>query len=306
VNAPVTAQNIAGHPQVPKGSKNGSQRRSRAGDTPPQGSATPAPANAASTCGVCGAGVKHDRFLCSRCVNRLADDLRAYTRQRHETSLVDELSVTATRQSRMTAPGDGSRATERPLPFDERAALILSDDVAWLIDACHRFGADDELTTSGDADACALWLWSHVELIAAHASGVVFAHDAARRSTRAVRAIDRPPGTWYAGRCVECASDLYAAEGAATVECRACHTNHDVEVQRERLLIAVEDRLATASEICRAVHLLDRPVTRSMIDHWVERGQLMRRGRSGAGHFMYRIGDVLTLVASSPIGGNRR
>lgn len=248
-----------------------------------------------STCGVCGAPV-HDAYICRRCTSVLADDLIVYTRA--STSLVDELTVTATRQARMTRPGDGGRSSERPLPFDERASTILADDAAWLSSACVAFGAPALLVVETSPGVCAEWLWRHVERIATYPHAIGFAHDAARRAKRAVRAIDRPPGTWYAGRCIECSHDLYAAEGAGVVECRSCGTTHDVEAQRARLLQAVEDRLATASEICRAVHLLDRPVTRSQIDHWVDRGLIARRGRSTAGHFLYRIGDVLTLVAS--------
>jgi hypothetical protein len=258
-----------------------------------------------STCGVCGSAENSDRYVCRSCTNELANDLLGWTRQRAETSLVDELTVTATRQARMSRPGDGGRSSERPLPFDERTSSIVRDDVSWLLGGCRAFGASDAIVNTGRHDVWALWLFTHVELIATHPAGVLFAQDAGRRATRAVRAIDRPPGTWYAGRCVECAHDLYAAEGAAVVECRACGTRHDVEQQRERLLEAVEDRLATASEICRAVHLLDRPVTRSQIDHWVARGQLVRHGKSPVGHNLYRIGDVLTLVAVTTFGGKR-
>lgn len=258
-----------------------------------------------STCGVCGAVENGDRYVCRACTAELANDLLGWTRQNDESSLLDELTVTATRQARMSRPGDGGRSSERPLPFDERTSSIVRDDVSWLLTACRTFGTSTAIVESGRADLWALWLLSHVELIAAHVAGVAFAHDAARRSQRAVRAIDRPPGTWYAGRCVECSHDLYAAEGAAVVECRSCGTRHDVEAQRERLLEAVEDRLATASEICRAVHLLDRPVTRSQIDHWVARGQLVRHGKSAGGHNLYRIGDVLTLVATTTIGSKR-
>jgi hypothetical protein len=293
VNGSVSAQNRTGRPEGHAPGVIASETRSEA---------------AQSVCGVCGAPVRGDRFVCSACTTDLANYLLGWTRAGASTSLLDELTVTATRQARMTRPGDGGRSSERPLPFDERTSSLVADDSAWLLSALRTFGAAREIVDVADAgrhDLAALWLYAHVELIAAHAHGVLFAHDAARRSTRAARAIDRPPGTWYAGRCVECTHDLYAAEGAAFVECASCGTRHDVEQQRERLLAAVEDRLATASEVCRAVHLLDRPVTRSQIDHWVERGQLARRGRSTGGHFLYRIGDILTLVATTSIGGRR-
>jgi predicted RNA-binding Zn-ribbon protein involved in translation (DUF1610 family) len=253
-------------------------------------------------CGSCGAALNDDRYLCADCGHTAREALHAYSHREQTSSgrapnLLDELSTTATRQNRTAPADDGARPTDRPMPFAPYAAQVLADDTRHLIRSAKLYGAPALLWRTHNAPACARWLSTHLDQVAGRPDAGRFALDIAARYARAVQAIDRPADTWYAGRCTTCDADLYALDGATRIDCTTCTTSHDVNAQRELLLNAVGDTLATATEICRAVHLLDRAVTRSQIDNWVARSQLIRRGRNTDGHHTYRVGDVLDLVA---------
>lgn len=263
------------------------------------------------TCGVCGKVVNLDRYVCAPCITdgRAALDLYAGTLRlgrgetAGQTSLLRELQTTATRQARMNRPDDTSRPTERPLPFNERAAAILADDTAWLDTAAAALDITPRRPDQRGAPLAAL-IAQHLPKHAGRPAAVMIVAEARRRAARAQAVIDRPAITWFAGKC-ECGTDLYAREGAAAVECRACGRVHDVEARRAYLLTLVEDRLATVAELCRAVHLFEQPVTRSQITNWSSRGQLAKRGVNRNGHTVYRIGDVLNLLATSARTGKR-
>lgn len=101
---------------------------------------------------------------------------------------------------------------------------------------------------------------------------------------------------------VPCEEDLYVVQGASTVRCRTCGTEHDVEYRRKVLREHVEDQLATVAELTTAVSNLARPVSKDTIKSWVRRDRLVERGRRPSPHdddgvALYRVGDVLELLA---------
>lgn len=112
------------------------------------------------------------------------------------------------------------------------------------------------------------------------------------------RTIDTRGGQQYAGPCDVCERDMYAATGAAVVECKPCGVSHDMADRREWLLSAAEDRLATAAELARAVSGLGQPVTAATIRQWASRGRLAAHGMDGT-RPRYRVGDVTQLVRES-------
>lgn len=252
-------------------------------------------------CALCGASVPAQALICGGCQARTADALLAYWHRAptpfgRAPNLLDELTTSLTRQSRMALASDGARSTERPLPYDTRVADVHADDTRWLIAAAEKAGAPKLIVRMKNPAVCARWLWSRIDTLMRSNDAPVIAEEALYRHRRAYAVIDRPPEAWFAGRC-RCGADLYAADRASVIECRSCFAIYDVAEQRAKLLAGVEDMLATATEICRAVGLLDKPVTRSQLDNWHARGQLARRGRSPAGHHLYRVGDVLDLLA---------
>lgn len=111
-------------------------------------------------------------------------------------------------------------------------------------------------------------------------------------------AIDSRPPQVYAGPCDVCRRDMYAKEGAATVECRLCSLTYEMGPRRDYLLDLVADQLATASMLSAALATLGEPVTPDAIRKWAERGRLIAKGKDHRGRPTYRVEDVRRLAAT--------
>lgn len=255
----------------------------------------------------CGAKLRGDRRLCSDCAAQAVERLvRLYRHEDSQVSLLDELALTATRQSRMTLPTGGSHGYEMPLVFHVAAAAHYRLLGAFLRRSARHYRLDgytdslsERVRRSDTPYAYAAWLQSTAWPNILRSDDVGnFMDELVSVTDEAMRIIDRPPDQWFAGPCSACKADLYADEHAATVTCATCHNAFDVAEQRERLLAHVDDVLATASEISRAVHLTGAPVTPSRITNLFHRGQLVRHGRNRAGDHLYRMGDVLTVLSN--------
>lgn len=108
-------------------------------------------------------------------------------------------------------------------------------------------------------------------------------------------AIDSRPPQVYAGPCDVCRKDMYAQQGAETVECKLCHLSYPMDERRQTLLSKVADQLDTAANISAAVTDLGENVTPEVIRKWAERGRLLAKGKDHRGRPTYRVGDVLDL-----------
>lgn len=117
------------------------------------------------------------------------------------------------------------------------------------------------------------------------------------------RLVDRPADKLFAGYCTECDQALHARIGAPMVNCRTCDKDYSVEATRDAMWIEAQDRLATASEIARAISWLGREsVSAERIRKWVQRERLERKGSimlNGRELPTYRIGDVAALVEAA-------
>ncbi|MGZ4518890.1 MAG: hypothetical protein ACXVX9_12180 [Mycobacteriaceae bacterium] len=108
-------------------------------------------------------------------------------------------------------------------------------------------------------------------------------------------AIDTKPPQSYAGRCDVCRKDMYAEQGAESVECKVCRINYPMADRRDHLLSLVADQLDTASNLSAAITELGENVTPEVIRKWAERGRLIAKGKDHRGRPTYRVGDVLEL-----------
>ncbi len=230
--------------------------------------------------------------------------------------LYDELLVTLTRQSNTGTASIGwvSGDTETSVPFHTAASdtRIAADN---LIGTWARTVADLHshlsLTAATTAEA-AQWLATFPGLLAEHPAAGEMYSDVTGIVARIQRVIDRPPDKVYVGQCGAdllededgeprlCERDLYANPNRAWVECPDCGGSWDVADRKQFLLQAVEDQLATPSEISRALSRLNEPVSASMIRGYAHRGSL----NSHPPHPLdskhrprYRVGDVLDLLA---------
>jgi len=218
-------------------------------------------------------------------------------------TLLDELDVTITRQSRMVA-ANGARPTERPLPYAveaSRAHAALAEALTrWAgVYGVARFGTG--IARSGAPRACARYLVAMLPAVARHPDAGQMSNELGRHAERGRRMIDRPPDVMYVGICSAggCDRDLYAHVDAPMITCPQCGAGHDVAERRQVMLNAVEDELATTVEIVRAVATYgpDGAVLRvATVSKWRQRGRLVIRGVSRRGEPLYRVGDVLDLM----------
>lgn len=118
------------------------------------------------------------------------------------------------------------------------------------------------------------------------------------------RCVDAPPRLRYAGPCWEQAEDggqcdveLYALDDAATVRCPGCRSVHDMGLRRVWLLQEAQDALANAATLAAALSSLDKQVTSSMIRNYADRGRIVAHGHDQQGRPVYRVGDVLDVLA---------
>lgn len=262
-----------------------------------------------SKCGGCGALVS--QWLCTSCVTELREGIAriALPGKYNRANLLDELDTVISRQARMSSKGRRGKGAEQPMIVDLRAAHEHEQLVHIVRRAFVLVGLVSYARTAhgtyrwpAGARAQALIAAQNVERIVMHPECVGLLTDMRTRIAEATRVIDRPPDQWYIGQCTAqldngvCTRDLYAREGASSVRCPGCRTEHDVSQRRAVLLEAVENVLATATEIARAVHLLPTPVTRATIYSYAHRGRLVQKGTSTRGEPLYRVGDVLDLV----------
>jgi hypothetical protein len=265
---------------------------------------------------ICNKPIRDSRHVCVSCASQLERVLA------ETPSLAEDLETTRLRQSRTGGHNiGGGHSTDRPLPWSEAAsfavATLRSTLVAWAQIVVDERGVSWPHDTLPDISA---FLLRHLDWLTHHpdAAEAVDELSFATRQARAV--IDRAPDHWYAGRCehvdleaqVEaivtstpgpppCPEELYVKAGAQTVTCRTCSTEHDVTQRRQKLVRRVEDQLATASELTSAVSNLVRPISLNTIKSWVRRKRLTEHSKGPDGVALYRVGDVLDLLAADAL-----
>lgn len=274
----------------------------------------------AALCQVCRAPTGDETSLCTSCTDTLQADLADLA------AYAVELEIALAKQSRIEAS-----TTSRP----EAPELLDPRDQPWLGVAVQALAYDDRASDAlhrltntvttwarildlGDLPAhptperLARWLLARTERIRSHEAGGQIANDMHREARQAAAAVDRPAERMYAGPCdvedadgIPCPGELYAEDGQPSIVCRECGITHDVLERRGVLLKAAEDVLARASMIAIAVTSLGEPVTPQRIYNWRDRGRLMPKGRDVAkdgeteGEYVYRVGDVLDLLAEA-------
>jgi hypothetical protein len=249
-------------------------------------------------CAACTAPVGTGHTLCPMHVDDLGVLLRRIP------AVLDDLDVTITRQARLAQQSDGARSTTRPLPFAIEAARAHHDLSIAAGRWAEAFGVQTYgagIARSGAPRACARYLERLVPVIVRHPDSGALLRDLVALVDRAERCIDRPPELVYVGVCSVdgCDHDVYAHVDAAEVTCSKCHARHDVAQRRAIMLAAVEDQLATATEIARAVATYggtDDHVEVSTIWKWKQRGRIIVRGVAARGEPRYRVGDILDVI----------
>lgn len=240
----------------------------------------------------CGKPTRDQRTLCDDCIEQLARSLG------NVPAVIAELDITLSRQRRFT--DEHSNSDGDALPYNlaaSRARTRLTDalsSVATRLSVTLHHAQPANLTGDNLAALSAYLLRQLNQLVtqpwAADALNITRVVD------HCINVIDRPPARIYAGPCDTCGHDLYARSGKRDVTCYDCGLVYDLAARREWLLSVVEDQLATAVEIARALTTLELPVTAERIRQWKHRERIEARARDRLGRPLYRVGDIIELV----------
>lgn len=251
-----------------------------------------------------------DAFVCRPCAADTLGQLVSVA------WLTDQLAITLARLDRIGAASEtATPSTDGPSPLHYPAVQALSTLLhtlkPWSLSVAERVGVNPP-----DRDDP----WTHARALATLLDRARYMPDAGQlvdEVTYAVRearkVIDRPPPLFYAGPC-ECGRDLYCRADdrgrpvATIIRCQACRAQYDTTQRRAWLLDLVEDRIATVTEIARALPAVyGHPIRLNTLRVWITRGRLIPRGWLHNGRVypkpqaerdrpLCRIGDVLDLV----------
>jgi hypothetical protein len=243
----------------------------------------------------------HERRICSICAGNLERDLAEMP------ALLDDLSVTLSRQARIGGHTNGSRAFERPLPYDPRASeagdVLRSTLVGWvreLHDGAEYWPVDS-------LHGMALWLHGRLARLLDHPAAEEAVDEFRFAVDLCKRAIDRPPVRIYAGTCGidGCDIALYAKPMSPDVDCPGCGHRHSVAERRETMLAALDGMLLTIGEIVNlATYLgdgMERKRTRNLLDKWVERRRITPHSVDREGRPLYPFGETVRAVLATPM-----
>lgn len=245
----------------------------------------------------CSKPTREDSYMCADCKDALWRALG------NVPALVDELEVSLTKQTRFTTQTSSARvSTAPPLPYDPAASRTLDTlhtQLTKLTQLCIKRNIesrDYQQRTPGETSvSMSAWLMWRVDALAAQPD-IDSAQQLVRVVQKAEYVIDRPPERTYAGPCDDCGRDLYAEHSKQTVICHHCGISYDLAARRQWLLRVVNDRLATATEIARALTSLELPVTAERIRQWKHRERIDVVSHDRLGRPLFRVGDIVELL----------
>lgn len=209
-------------------------------------------------------------------------------------ALAGELVTTLTRQT-ATGGRNGGRGSERPLPYDQGASEAL-DVLRGTLEAWGR-----EIGVRGTPAA----LLAGLDALLAHPDAGQAVEEIAAARRNALRAVDHHRELLYAGTCDVggCTAQIYAQPDRATVRCRACGTDHDIQERQHHMLDALHARLCTIREIVRLAawsgEFPDSKRTDDLLRQWAHRGKLTAAGLDLHGRETYPFGTVIEELRKS-------
>lgn len=261
-------------------------------------------------CETCGRTVADGATICVGCAYKLdaaIADVAAYR------GLAYDLELAITRQTQFGTKGGGSRATETPVAFDQRASEAAQHLkgvlVTWAILIAEETGAE---LPADDLARIAAWLRPRVGWLRHHVAGAEAWDEILQAVKEARHVVDRPAETLYAGPCDTCERALYARPGAAYVTCRTPECDgleYPVEDRRRWMRDQCEDLIGGASYVAAVCAGLGVKVSPSAIRKWAEpkRDRLRpcdyapSRTSNGKPRPLYRVGDVIRVAAGEDI-----
>ncbi|WP_190824666.1 hypothetical protein [Saccharopolyspora pogona] len=254
---------------------------------------------------VVGCGRQSAQPLCTDCWNRLETALRSVA------WLAPELRTTVTRQAKTgLSIGIVTRAAETPVPVNleasQRGDHLRDVLAAWMRCLWEDYGI-------GPIERCdttariAGWLLRHDSWCRRHPAAFDLYSEITEAVARCVQIVDRRPDRIYLAPCgaelsdgggIVCAADLYGVEGQSIVRCRSCGTRWDLYERRDWMLAQVEDRMANSVQLSDLLASLGVEVASSTIRTWYSTGKLDVADHDHRGRPLYRVGDVMAILAT--------
>lgn len=275
-------------------------------------------------CDLCGQPSGDDAPACTGCAYRAVTALRQVhgTTNLHGLDVDLDISIAKASEWGLGLPGTNPKGAAPPLLIDPRASearVILHNTLAtW----CRTVHDDTHVDIAGPAcrscthpscrqinrtglpddnlAAMARWLAPLITWARRAPYGAELVDEVLAAVAQARRAVDRPAGLTYAGRCADCGAGLYALGDRQVAVCRTeeCQGGvSGVEAARVALLRAAPGRLVTAEEAARALSGVGRGVSARWIRQLAQDGELASiPGKPAA---RYRLGDILDLLLPS-------
>lgn len=251
-------------------------------------------------CAACGHEVGDQAQLCAPCTGLLTRNLADLP------ELADELHITMTRQDQLGSPASGGRSSETPLAWKVAAGETYRKLRDMLRRWVEQFTRAEPPATDVPVIDLARVLANIVGDVRQHDDGPAFAiacRDAVRECRRV---IDKPPERVYLGPCgledddeAVCSEELFARVGADVAVCWACGREHSTHERRALLLGEVQDQNVPATTVAGVlVTHMGVTVTTSMIRGYEARGRLLCKGLDKTGRKLFRVGDVMDVLAN--------
>jgi hypothetical protein len=270
-------------------------------------------------CQICARELPDTAYVCKPCTQRLDRILGEVT------ALVGEVETTRLRQART---GSATGVVNHKFDFDNLPVEAPAQALRELRDLFRALTSkvssirgvtrpvDDPSRQSG-------WLLNHTEWLRHREDGADIQRELEWAIHNLRKTIDLPPERVFAGPCgavdytctlihdheqedcdeqpipgsQPCTGDLYGTPTSKTVRCNSCGSVQPMDDRREWLLKAVEDQLDYAARLSRALSRLGMEVTGEAIRKWAERGRLTAHSHDENNRPLYRVGDVLDLLA---------
>lgn len=253
----------------------------------------------------CGRPTRDGADVCDTCADTFARALG-------DVPWIDE-QIEITMSGQRALPTEGAaRGTETPLPWNE-AAGDARRTLHGLLVTWVRFCEEERVPHQSPKDglpddnlpALSRWLLWRVDGLARRDIGAEAVDEITNAVAACHRVIDRRPDRWFAGACNaitelggECGESMYAISTSGNVKCHRCGALHDIGARRDWLLSEAEDHLADAVTISRAISWLGAErLSAALVRKWAERGRIVAKGHTPGGRPLYRIGDIMDLMA---------
>lgn len=216
--------------------------------------------------------------------------------------LIEELSITLTRQSRLQRPSPGGPRRQKPasqIPF-HMGASDASDELHNCLSTWVRLVCEQRAIfyrEAGDMATLARWLRKNMVALALTEGAEEACDDICYRINECRRMIDLPPED----RTLPCANGcgwILVSEVASTATCQTCNICWRVSELMSRAIEEARQSIGTAAELEKVTTQFIKPaITRKRITYLASIGLISRRP-SGDGMDRFQLGEVIDAHAA--------